>query len=52
MNQVIGRGKPVPLNPDHTHFILVDNGMKNRYGADLILRPKIEKAIAALPCGK
>ncbi|XP_072042106.1 transient receptor potential cation channel subfamily M member-like 2 [Amphiura filiformis] len=47
VNAVIGRGSPVPLNPDHTHFILVDNGKKNKYGADLVLRPKIEKAIAA-----
>lgn len=22
---------PVPLNPDHTHFIMVDNGFRNMY---------------------
>ena len=40
------RGKPVPLNPNHTHFILVDDGRKNRSGrADLALRSRFEKAV-------
>ena len=40
------RGKPVPLNPNHTHFILVDDGRKNRSGeADLALRSQFEKAV-------
>ncbi|XP_072048884.1 transient receptor potential cation channel trpm-like [Amphiura filiformis] len=40
----VERKKPVPLNPNHTHFILVDDGRKT-YGADLKLRPKLERAI-------
>ena len=36
----------MPLNPNHTHHLLVDNGTKNRSGgADIRLRGKIEKAI-------
>ncbi|XP_072049892.1 transient receptor potential cation channel subfamily M member 2-like isoform X2 [Amphiura filiformis] len=42
----IERRKPVPLNPNHTHFILVDDGRK-AFGADLLLRPKLEKSIFA-----
>ena len=23
--------KPVPLNPDHTHFVMFDNGLRNKF---------------------
>ncbi|KAJ8025811.1 Transient receptor potential cation channel subfamily M member 3 [Holothuria leucospilota] len=39
------RKHPVPLNPNHTHFLMVDNGTKNKYGAATVFRPLIESAI-------
>ncbi|XP_063963510.1 transient receptor potential cation channel subfamily M member 1-like [Lytechinus pictus] len=37
------RGQPSPLNPDHTHFILIDCGRKNKYGESAELKAKIQE---------
>ncbi|XP_070536806.1 transient receptor potential cation channel subfamily M member-like 2 isoform X1 [Ptychodera flava] len=42
------KGLEAPLDPNHTHFILVDNGTINRYGTEIKLRGKIEKAISEM----
>lgn len=34
------------LNNRHAYFLLVDNGSQGRYGAELILRRKLEKYIS------
>lgn len=34
------------LNNRHAYFLLVDNGTQGRYGAELILRRKLEKFIS------
>nr|XP_006816420.1 PREDICTED: transient receptor potential cation channel subfamily M member 3-like [Saccoglossus kowalevskii] len=47
VNPVIKRNHPVPLNPEHTHFILVDDGTDLNYSVELNLRAEIEKIIAA-----
>ena len=31
-NVAITKGSNPPLNPDHTHFLMVDDGLRNRYG--------------------
>ncbi|XP_033100604.1 transient receptor potential cation channel subfamily M member-like 2 [Anneissia japonica] len=36
----------VKLDPNHTHFILVDNGTSGVFGVEIELRAKIEKAIS------
>ncbi|XP_033100603.1 transient receptor potential cation channel subfamily M member-like 2 [Anneissia japonica] len=36
----------VKLDPNHTHFILVDNGTSGSFGVEIKLRAKIEKAIS------
>nr|XP_049701125.1 transient receptor potential cation channel trpm isoform X7 [Helicoverpa armigera] len=59
-NELIGRGRDVPyhaiasprsklavLNNRHAYFLLVDNGSVGRYGAEIVLRRKLEKYIAA-----
>ena len=38
--------KQAPLNPNHTHFILVDNARLNRFGGEIDFRSNLEKAIA------
>lgn len=41
------------LNNRHAYFLLVDNGTQGKYGAELILRRKLEKFISNLklhPC--
>ncbi|XP_059174640.1 transient receptor potential cation channel subfamily M member-like 2 [Physella acuta] len=45
-NQIIHK-QPVPLNPDHTHFIFVDDGYRYRYGGVADFRSKFEKKIAS-----
>ena len=32
----------VALNPDHTHFILVDNGTEGKFGVEIKLRAAFE----------
>lgn len=47
------RSKLAVLNNRHAYFLLVDNGSQGRYGAELILRRKLEKFISNLklyPC--
>ena len=39
-------GGDVKLDPNHTHFILVDNGTSGNFGVEIKLRAKIEKAIS------
>lgn len=49
----ISRSKLAVLNNRHAYFLLVDNGTQGRYGAELILRRKLEKFISNLklhPC--
>lgn len=43
---LIEHKQPVPLNPDHTHFIFVDDGYRARYGGVAAFRSKFEKRIA------
>uniref|UniRef100_A0A182N9J3 Transient receptor potential cation channel trpm n=1 Tax=Anopheles dirus TaxID=7168 RepID=A0A182N9J3_9DIPT len=40
------RSKLAVLNNRHAYFLLVDNGTQGRYGAELILRRKLEKYIS------
>ncbi|CAL1527369.1 unnamed protein product [Lymnaea stagnalis] len=44
-NQILHK-QPVPLNPDHTHFIFVDDGYRYRYGGVADFRSKFERKIA------
>nr|QDR50959.1 Transient receptor potential cation channel, subfamily M [Heliconius melpomene] len=59
-SELVGRGRDVPyhaiasprsklavLNNRHAYFLLVDNGSVGRYGAEIVLRRKLEKYIAA-----
>jgi len=44
------RGKPVSLNPDHTHFLLVDDGTQGQFGEmEVNFRGKLERVIAGKP---
>ncbi|XP_044016610.1 transient receptor potential cation channel trpm isoform X3 [Aphidius gifuensis] len=60
-HELIGRGREIPydsvaspwtkyavLNNRHAYFLLVDNGTGGRYGAEIILRRKLEKYISNL----
>lgn len=40
------RSKFAALNSHHTYFLLVDNGTAGKYGAELILRRKLENYIS------
>lgn len=47
------RSKFAVLNNRHAYFLLVDNGTGGRYGAEIVLRRKLEKYISNLklqPC--
>lgn len=47
------RSKLAVLNNRHAYFLLVDNGTQGKYGAEIILRRKLEKYISNLklhPC--
>lgn len=49
----MNRSKLAVLNNRHAYFLLVDNGTQGKYGAELILRRKLEKFISNLklhPC--
>lgn len=35
-----------PLDPNHTHFILVDDGTVDKYGGEIVLRAKLEGRIS------
>ncbi|XP_041459667.1 transient receptor potential cation channel subfamily M member-like 2 isoform X2 [Lytechinus variegatus] len=41
-----GNTMNVPIDPNHTHFILVDNGTIDTFGVEITLRGKLEKAIS------
>ncbi|KAG7196830.1 hypothetical protein KM043_017592 [Ampulex compressa] len=43
-----GRSKYAVLNNRHAYFLLVDNGTGGRYGAEIVLRRKLEKYISNL----
>lgn len=50
---LVYRSKLAVLNNRHAYFLLVDNGTQGKYGAELILRRKLEKFISSLklhPC--
>ncbi|XP_054000697.1 transient receptor potential cation channel trpm isoform X3 [Hylaeus anthracinus] len=65
-HELVGRGGEIPydcvsspwtkyavLNNRHAYFLLVDNGTGGRYGAEIVLRRKLEKYISNLklqPC--
>ena len=36
------------LDPNHTHFILVDNGTQRRFATEIEFRAKLEKEISQL----
>lgn len=40
------RSKLAVLNNRHAYFLLVDNGTQGKYGAEIILRRKLEKFIS------
>ncbi len=45
---VIRHGRPVSLDPNHTHFILVDDGHRNSFRPNVAdFRAKLERHIAA-----
>ena len=46
-SNVILHDSAVPLNPDHTHFIFVDDGYRIRYGGVAKIRSKLEQTISA-----
>lgn len=51
--ETICRSKLAVLNNRHAYFLLVDNGTQGKYGAELILRRKLEKYVSNLklhPC--
>ncbi|CAF4454945.1 unnamed protein product, partial [Rotaria magnacalcarata] len=35
-----------PLEPNHTNFIFVDNGLERTYGGEIAFRAKLEQAIS------
>lgn len=47
-SKIIKHGQPVSLNPDHTHFLLVDDGYRNRYGGVADLRARLERRLVEL----
>ena len=44
-SNMILHGQPVSLNPDHTHFIFVDDGFRNRYGGVADFRARFERKL-------
>ena len=44
--------KSQPLDPNHSHFILVDNQELNKFGGEIELRGNLEKAISHYDIGK
>ncbi|XP_077993758.1 transient receptor potential cation channel subfamily M member 2-like isoform X2 [Glandiceps talaboti] len=45
-------GLEASLDPNHSHFILVDNGSSGSYGTEIELRGKLERAISEIHQGK
>ncbi|XP_071947504.1 transient receptor potential cation channel subfamily M member 3-like [Antedon mediterranea] len=46
VNPIIQRGKPVSLDPHHTHFLLIDDGTR-MYGCDVAFRARLEETMRA-----
>jgi len=46
VSHVIKHGHPVSLNANHTHFLLVDDGVRGRYQGVAEFRAKLEKKIS------
>lgn len=46
VNRVIKRGQPTSLDPYHTHFLLVDDGTRGKYGAEIRFRAEVEANLA------
>lgn len=44
-------GRDCPLDPNHTHFILADDGTSGMYGMEIGLRSELERAISNSPTG-
>ncbi|XP_061184292.1 transient receptor potential cation channel subfamily M member-like 2 [Saccostrea echinata] len=45
-SNVIIHGKPVPLNPNHTHFVFVDDGVRNTYTGASEFRAQFEQKVS------
>ena len=43
-------GKKVPLDHNHTHFILVDDGTESKFGGEIEFRSKLEGYISQQEC--
>ncbi len=41
-----GQNDETPLEPNHTQFILIDDGTKHQYGGEFAFRARFEKAIS------
>ena len=50
-SNMILHGEPVSLNPDHTHFIFVDDGLRNRYGGVADFRARFERKLCTPKAG-
>ena len=50
-SNVILHNDAVPLNPDHTHFIFVDDGYRIRYGGVAGIRARFEQKISQPQAG-
>lgn len=51
-SNVIIHGKPVPLNPNHTHFVFVDDGVRNTYTGASEFRAQFEQKVSKPTEGK
>ncbi|XP_071522333.1 transient receptor potential cation channel subfamily M member-like 2 [Panulirus ornatus] len=47
VEEKVNRFEPVPLNGDHTHFLLVDDGTRNSFSGVDSFRTRLEEAIQA-----
>ncbi|XP_022255565.1 transient receptor potential cation channel trpm-like [Limulus polyphemus] len=47
VNPVFKQGKPAALNPNHTHFLLIDDGFSQTFRGIEIFRTELEQRIAA-----
>ncbi|PAA71725.1 hypothetical protein BOX15_Mlig017231g1 [Macrostomum lignano] len=47
ISNVISKGQPVSLNANHTHYLLVDDGKRNRYGGSKsgVIKAKLQEQI-------
>ncbi|ESO08545.1 hypothetical protein HELRODRAFT_190762 [Helobdella robusta] len=41
--------KECPLDPNHSHFILVDDSTSGKYGSEITLRAELERAVSNSP---